>query len=57
LPDTDPNAPPNAPPTLSRDGVYKLIAVDFTGDTFGNDWYSTFSCVDIDETTQKAVTA
>jgi len=55
LPNTDPYAPPNEQPEITKDGLYKILSIDFLGDTFGNDWYSDFVCVNIDETTQKAV--
>ncbi|MCK4883523.1 MAG: hypothetical protein KAS30_01505 [Candidatus Diapherotrites archaeon] len=55
LPDTDKEAPPNQMPSISKDGVYRILSIDFLGDTRGNDWYADFICVDIDEPTQKAV--
>ena len=37
------------PATISRDGVYRLLAVEHQGDTRGNDWYSALICLDVDE--------
>jgi len=50
LPDTKKGDAVNKMPSISRDGMYKLISVEFSGDTFGNDWYCDFVCIDIDET-------
>ncbi len=50
LPATKPGEAVNTPPSISKDGVYKVIAIDHTGDTHGNDWYSNLVCIDIDET-------
>jgi len=30
------------------DGVYRLLAVEHTGDSHGNDWYSDIVCLDVD---------
>ena len=35
-------------PRLDEDGLYRILAVDFTGDTRGNDWYADLICVGID---------
>lgn len=35
-------------PRLDDDGFYRIISIDFTGDTRGNDWYADLICVGID---------
>ena len=37
---------------LDDDGVYRIIKVEFTGDTRGNDWYADMVCVGIDDTSK-----
>jgi hypothetical protein len=32
-------------PHIESDGQYKVLAVDHTGDTRGNDWYSDLACI------------
>jgi hypothetical protein len=54
LPETSKDAPPNQAPSVAKDGVYKIISLDYLGDTFGNDWFTDFVCVDIYEPTAKA---
>ncbi|MGE4504030.1 MAG: hypothetical protein AB7D51_01685 [Desulfovibrionaceae bacterium] len=39
----------NKAPRLDEDGLYRILAVDFTGDTRGNDWYADLTCVGIDD--------
>lgn len=53
LPDTSKDAQPNKPATIRHDGFYRLLVVEHSGDTRGNDWYSDLVCLDID-TTQPA---
>lgn len=36
-------------PRLDDDGLYRILAVDFTGDTRGGDWYADLTCVGIDD--------
>lgn len=40
---------------LASDGYYRVYSLDFTGDTHGNDWYSTFTGVLMDSTSGKTV--
>lgn len=39
----------NRAPRLDDDGLYRILAVDFLGDTRGNDWYADLICVGIDD--------
>ena len=32
------------------DGYFKVLQADHTGDTRGNDWYTTFTCISLDST-------
>lgn len=36
-------------PRLDADGLYRALAVEFKGDTRGNDWYADATCVGIDD--------
>lgn len=36
-------------PRLNNDGLYRVLAVEFRGDTRGNDWYADLTCVGIDD--------
>lgn len=36
------------PAKIAADGQYRLIKVDFKGDTRGQDWYADFVCLDVD---------
>jgi hypothetical protein len=38
----------NKAPRLDDDGLYRILAVDFSGDTRGGDWYADLICVGID---------
>lgn len=40
---------PQAAP-LDRDGVYRIIRADYTGDTHGQDWYVDLLCIAMDDT-------
>jgi len=37
---------------LDRDGSYRILKAEFTGDTRGNDWYADLVCVGIDDTSR-----
>lgn len=50
LENTSKDAPANKPANISADGFYRLLVVEHTGDTRGNDWYSDLICLDIDAT-------
>ena len=43
------------PPALDSDGFYRIIKIDYTGDTRGNDWYAEITCIGIDETSKKTL--
>lgn len=38
------------PVAIDKDGLYKVLRVDFSGDTDGQDWYQELVCVGIDDT-------
>lgn len=38
----------NFPASLSDDGFYRVLVVEHRGDSRGNDWYSTLTCLSID---------
>lgn len=38
------------PPALDADGFYRILSVEYTGDTRGTDWYAKLVCVGIDDT-------
>jgi len=46
----DKNAQIDKPASFSSDGTYKLIQVEYVGDTRGNDWYCDLLCLDLDAT-------
>lgn len=50
LPDTAKDAQANQPADIAADGFYRLLVVEHSGDTRGNDWYSDLVCLDIDAT-------
>ncbi len=39
----------NKAPRLDDDGLYRILAIDFSGDTRGGDWYADIICVGIDD--------
>jgi hypothetical protein len=39
----------NKAPRLDDDGLYRILGVDFLGDTRGSDWYADLICVGIDD--------
>lgn len=41
--------PADKPATIADDGAYKVIKIEYTGDTRGNDWYCDMIAIDIDE--------
>jgi hypothetical protein len=41
------------PVSLSVDGIYRLLKVDFIGDTRGNDWFCDLTCIDVDASAPK----
>lgn len=50
LADTSKDAQANKPADIAADGFYRLLVVEHSGDTMGNDWYSDLICLDIDAT-------
>ena len=36
-------------PRIDRDGLYRILAIEFSGDTRGQDWYADLTCVGIDD--------
>lgn len=50
LPESSKNNAANQPAPLDRDGVYKLLTIDYSGDTRGNDWYCDFVGIGLDVT-------
>ena len=50
LADTSKDAQANKPADIAADGFYRLLVVEHSGDTRGNDWYSDLICLDIDAT-------
>jgi len=50
LPDTSKKDVVNKPVAIEEDGLYRLLAVEHSGDTRGNDWYSNLVCLGIDAT-------
>lgn len=38
------------PPKKDADGFYRILKIEFSGDTRGNDWYADLICVGIDDT-------
>ena len=47
LPDTDEKADANKAPSINADGVFRLLTVEHSGDTRGNEWYSNLTCIDV----------
>jgi len=41
------------PVTIEADGLYRVITLNLTGDTRGNDWYCEGECLDMDTTVDK----
>lgn len=39
-------------PRLDDDGIYRILQVEFCGDTRGNDWYADIICIGIDDTSR-----
>lgn len=37
--------PVNKAPSIAADGIYSVLSVDHSGDTYGNDWYSDIVCL------------
>jgi len=41
------------PVALSVDGIYRLLKVEYIGDTRGQDWYCDLTCIDVDASAPK----
>ncbi|MNO26507.1 hypothetical protein D3C76_163610 [compost metagenome] len=52
-PDTTGKKKEEKPVTIEADGLYRVITLNLTGDTRGNDWYCEGECLDIDATVEK----
>jgi hypothetical protein len=50
LPDTSKDSTANKPASISSDGIYRVLTIEHSGDTRGNDWYSDIVCLDVDAT-------
>lgn len=53
LPDTVKKDQPNKPASIAKDGVYKIISVDYQGDTRGSEWYTNLTCLAVDDSAPK----
>lgn len=40
----------NMLPQIANDGLYKVVSVDWSGDTHGNDWYGSLNLLSLDPT-------
>lgn len=49
---TDLKAGAQRPPKMDSDGFYRILKVEFCGDTRGNDWYADMICVGLDDTSK-----
>lgn len=47
LPNTEEKADANKAPSINADGIYRLLTVEHSGDTRGNEWYSNLTCIDV----------
>lgn len=47
----NPTSPANVPAPITADGVYYVLVIEHVGDTRGNEWYSTLTCLNLDVTT------
>lgn len=45
----------NQPASMDADGFYRIIKIEYKGDTRGNDWYADILCIGIDETEKKTI--
>lgn len=42
----------NKPAKMDRDGLYRILKVEYAGDTHGNDWYADLVCIGLDDTSK-----
>jgi len=47
------NGEENTPATIAHDGAYKVIKLEYNGDSRGTDWYCNLTCIDVDESADK----
>jgi len=45
-----PGSPANIPAPITDDGVYYVLIIEYQGDTRGQEWYSTITCLNLDVT-------
>lgn len=50
LPNTEGSASPNKPASIASDGIYRILTIENSGDTRGNDWYTDIVCLAVDDT-------
>lgn len=50
LPNTEGSASPNKPASIASDGIYRILTIENSGDTRGNDWYTEIVCLAVDDT-------
>ena len=50
---TDLKAGAQRPPKMDSDGFYRILKVEFSGNTRGNDWYADMICIGLDDTSNK----
>lgn len=42
------------PAKIADDGAYKIIKIEYSGDSRGTEWYCNIVCIDVDETVKEA---
>jgi len=47
---SQPGSPANIPAPITDDGVYYVLVIEYQGDTRGQEWYSTITCLNLDVT-------
>lgn len=40
---------PSVLPSLDADGIYRVLSIDYRGDTRGNDWHADMVCIGLDD--------
>jgi hypothetical protein len=48
--DTTGKEPVNEPAKITKDGIYRVLTVEHTGDTRGNEWFTNITCLSVDAT-------
>lgn len=49
LPNTERGATANKPASIASDGIYRILTIENSGDTRGNDWYTDIVCLAVDD--------